>query len=873
MVTESQPITLTSTHSLSVSITNDKQADEDQAKAVGDAEKNLIAVTQAGVDSAGRHVDVQERAREETLMTALRDSQSIMQEQHTQLNLAGLLALVKSQERMGDRKALIYFTANQQLSPAAKKMLETISAAAARADVSVYTVDMEALGNSSQYQDANALLNGQAPFNPTPLANSPLTTTVPLQQEPGTPIAGAPTATGPSWGPQQDIQVMTDFMRSSGEDRTNPFNDTKSPMAGFSKATGGVYIDAQSNTKKPLEQMVQDLSTYYQASYIPPFKDYDGKFRTIAVKPVRAGLNVQTKTGYFAVAPGAEAGIQPFETPLLKTLAGTELTAGFRFQAAILRFGDLPDGNTSTLAVEVPLSELATKIDPHANLTTAHIAIVAQIKDQSGVVVEHYGKEILRRGVAETLDRDPLATLTLERHFASVPGKYTMEVAVLDENSGKTGAQRSQFEIPSQPPGISLSDMVLVRKMEGTWSVEDDPLEPLRYEHQKVTPNLVGELPVHPKDVSLFFILHPDPASSEPMTLEMEMVHNGKAGPRTPLLKAGGMGSSVPYLASIGSKSLPAGNYEVRAYVSQGGKTVEQSKSFTVVGTPGTENANTDTRWFEGAAIDMDRGDAPVQAAPRAPNELAITLSPNPIPPPPIDEAHKLVEDTRAQALSYTDLLPNFMCTEETRRSVDANGDGRWRSIDTFVELLSFHERVETRTTLEVNGKASDTSRSTMKGVLSAGEFGGVLQAVFRPESKADFRWKETDQLKGGTVQAYSYHIDSANSVFSVTGSNGKQITVGFRGQVFIDSNLRRARRITLTADNLPHDFPTQATTISVDYDYVPINGLRYLMPVSAELELKQGKHETLMNTMEFRDYKRFGADEKNVGQTSMETP
>ena len=134
--------------------------------------------------------------------------------------------------------------------------------------------------------------------------------------------------------------------------------------------------------------MVQDLSTYYQASYIPPFTEYDGKLRTIAVKPVRSDLQIQTKTGYFALAPGAEAGIRPFEVPLLKTLTEPQLPMDVKFRATVLRFGDLPDGNTNTLAVEVPLSEVQTKEDVHTNLYSAHVSILAQIKDKSGVVVE-----------------------------------------------------------------------------------------------------------------------------------------------------------------------------------------------------------------------------------------------------------------------------------------------------------------------------------------------------------------------------------------------------------------------------------------------------------------------------------------------------
>ena len=77
-----------------------------------------------------------------------------------------------------------------------------------------------------------------------------------------------------------------------------------------------------------------------------------------------------------------------------------------KFRATVLRFGDLPDGNTNTLAVEVPLSEVQTKEDVHTNLFSAHVSIVAQIKDKSGVVVKRFGEDITKRGALETLDRD-----------------------------------------------------------------------------------------------------------------------------------------------------------------------------------------------------------------------------------------------------------------------------------------------------------------------------------------------------------------------------------------------------------------------------------------------------------------------------------
>jgi hypothetical protein len=342
------------------------------------------------------------------------------------------------------------------------------------------------------------------------------------------------------------------------------------------------------------------------------------------------------------------------------------------------------------------------------------------------------------------------------------------------------------------------------------------------------------------------------------MKLEMELIRNGKAGPRTPLLEADGEHTAMSYVASVKSGSLAPGDYEVKAFLNQGGKTAEQSGKFRVTGTAGAAD---DTNSLEMAGLSEGAAGGALEGPPHAPNLLAITALDKPVAALAQEDAHQLLEGARERALGYIESLPNFECTEVTKRAVDSNGDGKWRSIDSLVEMLSYQDRVETRTMLELNGNASHTERGSMKGIFSSGEFGGILQAVFREASKADFKWNATAVLNGATVQVFDYRVDRGNSSFSVTGNNGKQLTVGFSGQVFIDSNTRRVRRVTLKADDLPADIPTQGTAMDVDYDFVAINGLKYLMPVSAELDVKKGMHEALTNTMEFRDYKRFGSN------------
>ena len=107
--------------------------------------------------------------------------------------------------------------------------------------------------------------------------------------------------------------------------------------------------------------------------------------------------------------------------------------------------------------------------------------------------------------------------------------------------------------------------------------------------------------------------------------------------------------------------------------------------------------------------------------------------------------------------------------------------------------------------------------------------------------------------------------------MFGVAGANGLEITPAYHGMVFIDSATRSVRRITLATDGLPKDFSTQSTSMAVDYDYIVINNHDYLMPVAAEVRQKQFKKMETLNTIEFRDYRRFTSSVKIVGFTPLD--
>ncbi|HEY6373846.1 MAG TPA: hypothetical protein VIX37_24960 [Candidatus Sulfotelmatobacter sp.] len=77
------------------------------------------------------------------------------------------------------------------------------------------------------------------------------------------------------------------------------------------------------------------------------------------------------------------------------------------------------------------------------------------------------------------------------------------------------------------------------------------------------------------------------------------------------------------------------------------------------------------------------------------------------VPPPPPDELETIVAGARKRALDYSNSLPNFLCIEVTSRSADQSGNGNWKHRDSIAERLTYHDRQESRSTLEVNSKRS----------------------------------------------------------------------------------------------------------------------------------------------------------------------
>lgn len=831
------------------------------------AEKHLVS----SIQDDSLSVDYAERARDKLLLTGMEESQRLLEDHHDFPSLYALQALANAQRQITGRKIILYFAQDLWASNNSRDMVHSVVGQANRDGVTICAIDTDAMNElAGDKISAGAGIANQNPGGMTQFANAYAA----ANNANGPARVGAGFQNGPVAQTAQGKNLPPGLVDDMAMNMTNlefdSLEDTKSPLINLSAGTGGAFFRAGASMKTPLRMLGESLTTYYEAAYVPGIKDYNGAFRPIVVKPLRKNLVVQSRAGYFAVPPGNGSGIRPFEVPMLAFFTAPALPTDLALRTSVLRLGRLPDGNTGALTVEVPVSQLEVREDATTHISSVHVTLVAQIKNDKGAVVQRFSEDVPRHESPEMLHSFSGDLITMQRHFSAEPGTYTLEVAALDRISNKAGASRSTFTIDPPPRGPALSDIALVRSVEPLHE-ETETFEPMRYRNGRIVPALETELPEHTRSLSLFFMVHPIAGSSSQPELSLEILRNNVSIGTLPLTlsKVSSTGNAIPYLGTIEGHVFPPGNYQVKAVLSQDRQTASSSVPFSVEGTIADSTAPIASFSAVGEIGANRAADEHLTSTAATSNsQFAISSPANPVPPPTEAQLHDIIEGTRQRVLAWSDSLPNFFCIEITDHSVDPSGRGDWHHKDTVIQMTRYIDHQESRTTLELNGLKSGLNQYASLAALpdemdfahSVGEFGGMFQVVFDPAAKAAFTWKESDVLDGQPVQVFAFRVVSPNSSFTVAGADNRRATVPFHGLAYIDTSTRSIRRISIDADDIPANLLVETSSISVDYSWITINNHDYLMPIRGAVSLRQGRHEAVLNEFEFRNYRRFGA-------------
>jgi hypothetical protein len=134
----------------------------------------------------------------------------------------------------------------------------------------------------------------------------------------------------------------------------------------------------------------------------------------------------------------------------------------------------------------------------------------------------------------------------------------------------------------------------------------------------------------------------------------------------------------------------------------------------------------------------------------------ATTSSPSTEPlPPDAGQQTRILLDAAEYTAHQEQSLPNFICTQTTRRFVDSTGDSGYRPMDVIMERLAYFDHHEDYRVFTVNGEATNVSHSGVGGTVTSGEFGTLLKNIFATQSETEFSWQSFYTLRGRRM-----HID-----------------------------------------------------------------------------------------------------------------
>jgi hypothetical protein len=351
----------------------------------------------------------------------------------------------------------------------------------------------------------------------------------------------------------------------------------------LAQSTGGSLVGETNDLKAPLRMALEEIRTYYEASYVPTVATWDGKFRKLAVKVDRPDVQVRTRSGYYAL-PSLSGGQQlaSYELPLLNALNAPKPVSDVPFHAAAERFSNRGPKVEYMVSVEAPLKGL--RFEPHADKNSASInaGILAVVRDQRGEIVEKFSKDFAVQVALDKVDSYRQGNMVQTFHTELAPGDYMLEAAMMDRKGLKTGVTKSALHVPQPSNKLSISDVVIVRRADALKN--NEILDAFYYEGGKVVPALSATLKGGPGSVlSFYFAVYRDAAEPGNPTLTMGFYKDGQyLGSADAALPQPQKDGRIPYIASLPGDKFVPGSYEIHVGVTQGEEKAEEKVAFRI---------------------------------------------------------------------------------------------------------------------------------------------------------------------------------------------------------------------------------------------------------------------------------------------------
>jgi VWFA-related protein len=484
----------------------------------------------------------------------LQSSQAADTQFNARNTIDALLNLVRAESQLPGRKVVLYFNPVLFIPEQIKEQYLSLISAANRANVSFYTVDPKGLVTWSQNGAGRDFLGSST----SATRNSQLS------------------------GGVGEVTPGQVYAAENAETslRANPLLWLRD----LARQTGGATIAETNDTRAPLRTALDETRMYYEATYNPHITSYDGKFRRIAVRVDRQGVVAHTRSGYFALPP-VKGGQQlyGYEIPLLTAIDSEQPASDVAFQAAAERFNNHGANIEYMLTLEAPLKGMDFVPQPDHKTDAVDAALLAIVKDSQGQIVQKFSKDFAVQVDASKVDAYKAGNLVQTYRAELPPGRYTLEAAVMDRKTNKIGVKKSAFSVPEPSPGLSISDVVMVRSTE---KVSNGQMADAFYlPGGKIVPTLTNTVKGGPGNVvPLYFSIYPDRSKKESPRMTISFYKGGQflGSAEAPPLPAAQNDGRIPYNLNLPADKFTPGSWEIEFNVTQGDSKAQQKLAFQV---------------------------------------------------------------------------------------------------------------------------------------------------------------------------------------------------------------------------------------------------------------------------------------------------
>ncbi len=221
----------------------------------------------------------------------------------------------------------------------------------------------------------------------------------------------------------------------------------------------------------------------------------------------------------------------------------------------------------------------------------------------------------------------------------------------------------------------------------------------------------------------------------------------------------------------------------------------------------------------------------------------------------------QLIDRTREWAMTFTNGLPNFVCSQSTTRYYQPSRSEGFQAVDVVTAKVLYEDGREKYSEIAVGGKRTNKGMMEVGGSTSTGEFASILGGLFQAPTHTEFKFFQSATVGKEPAAIFDFKVKLHNSNWTIQ-VGGQTLRPAYSGSIWIDKATAQVRRIEMQADNVPKDFPDDAIASAVDYEEVSLGTSKFLLPVHAEnLSCERGNTICTKNVIEFRDYHKYSGE------------